>query len=163
MDSKIENEEDILMEIQCSVRGEILPIMRNFVASVAQNMGFSRDEISKIEMSVDEACSNVLRHAYFHNGASEQIQRPEHQDPQKGHMKICVRAASDHLQITICDKGLGIKGKPYKGVENIDEFLHKCHGLGTYIIHKFMDKVVIEYPEGCGTTVSMIKYLHSQT
>lgn len=152
--------EDILMEIQCTVRGEVLPIMRNFVASVAQEMGFTCDEVSKIEMSVDEACSNVLCHAYLFDGESGQIKQP--QIPLKGHMKMSVRAASDHLQITICDEGLGNKGKPYKGVENIEEFLHKRHGLGTYIIHKFMDKVEIQYPEGSGTTVSMVKYLQSQ-
>ncbi|MCB0275665.1 MAG: ATP-binding protein, partial [Calditrichaeota bacterium] len=41
-----------------------LDIIRRFVSGIAENMGFSGDDIYEIELAVDEACANVVKHAY---------------------------------------------------------------------------------------------------
>ncbi len=148
-----ENQENgLLMEIQCPGKGEVLAILRHFVCSVAEAMGFCKEEIAKIEISVDEACSNVVCHAY-------EKTRPDHPDMPGSLIRIAIKAASDHLQITIMDDGVGLRDGPHCGVHNLEEYKNRGHGLGTYIIKKFMDKVDISHPEGSGTIVSMVKFL----
>jgi anti-sigma regulatory factor (Ser/Thr protein kinase) len=51
-------------EVFCPVEKQLLNILRRFITDVAEEMGFTEDDISKIEMAVDEACSNVFQHAY---------------------------------------------------------------------------------------------------
>ena len=38
--------------------------VREFVLEAARNSGFSEEEASKIVLAVDEACTNVIKHAY---------------------------------------------------------------------------------------------------
>ncbi len=158
------------IEVRCPVETNVLHIIRNFVCSIAREMGFSPEDIAKIEISVDEACSNVIRHAYTHlllqrslsrNAERQENQRVE-QSPRAGAtplIKLEVETGQNHLQIKIIDSGVGDKAGPHKGVHNLDEYVEVRHGLGTYIINKFMDKVKIYFPQECGTTVSMVKFL----
>ena len=45
-------------------KDEKLPEIRNFVESFCQSSAVSSPEISKILLAIEEACSNVIRHAY---------------------------------------------------------------------------------------------------
>ena len=42
-----------------------LGIVRNVIVDLAERHGFDPPEISKIEMAIDEACANVIEHAYM--------------------------------------------------------------------------------------------------
>ena len=161
------------IEIHCPVETKVLPLIRNFVSSVAREMGFSQEDIAKIEISVDEACSNVIRHAYIHlfqklslstdKGYDEN--RRQKQFPRitpEPSIKLEVEAGQNHLQINIIDSGVGDKAGPHKGVHNLDEYIEKRHGLGTYIINRFMDRVKVDFPQGHGTTVTMVKFLERE-
>ncbi|MCG8604404.1 ATP-binding protein, partial [bacterium] len=46
-----------------------LSLVRELVTRVATSAGFSNDDISKIELAVDEACANVIKHAYGQNSS----------------------------------------------------------------------------------------------
>ena len=145
--------EGIAMEIFCPGRGEVLSILRNFVCSFAESMGFTREEIAKIEISVDEACANVVKHAY---NQCECLNRD------KSKIKISLWAADDRLRIEISDMGVGNSRGPHTGIKDLEEYKDKKHGLGTYIIQKFMDEVDVIYPAESGTVVTMVKFLRSQ-
>ena len=149
------NDESILIEMNCSCHGNVLPIIRNFIRSVAREMGFCEEETAKIEISVDEASSNILCHAYKDELKQESSER-------SFKIRILVRTSQDHLQVSISDYGIGNKDGEHMGVQNIEEFMKEGYGLGTYIIHKFMDKVEVLYPRDAGTTVSMVKFLQTQ-
>ena len=41
-----------------------LEIIRNFISAIARKVGFKDEDVNKIELAVDEACTNVIRHAY---------------------------------------------------------------------------------------------------
>ena len=43
---------------------ENLALIREFVSSAAQQAGFDNNEIARLELAVDEACANVIEHAY---------------------------------------------------------------------------------------------------
>src|SRR5688572_20785026 len=84
-------------EVACPVRRPILNILRRFVGSVAEEMGFCAEDITKIEMAVDEACSNVCMHAYGESGT----------DSSRG-MQLKLKIGDDALTIQIEDKGKGL-------------------------------------------------------
>lgn len=147
--------DEFSLEIHCPGTTRILSHIRPFICSIARDMGFSEEEIAQIEISVDEACSNVLCHAYS-NAISSDYCMDRHPSYK---IQIVLKVAKDHLRITISDFGVGDKNGPHVGIQNLEEYTQKGHGLGTYIIQKFMDKVEISYPGDFGTQVSMVKFL----
>jgi len=153
----MENNQEILFEINCPGNTRILSVIRRFICNIAQEMGFKEDEIAKIEISVDEACSNVICHAY--DCAKEKGNVNTKQNPEPFKLKIILKADGNHIRISISDFGIGDKRGPHHGVSDLDEYLDQGHGLGTYIISQFMDKVEVHYPKQAGTTVTMVKFL----
>ena len=163
------------LELRCPIESATLQILRAFVETVARYMGFGPESIAQIEMAVDEACSNVLLHAYpaengeARNGA-EGRKAPHgagaHAAAAHKH-ELIMRLAlhEDSLSIWIIDRGVGSRSrKPHQGIQSIEEYIKKpgdFHGLGTYIIRSFMDEVEYCYPDEKGTIVRMKKYLRS--
>ena len=50
-----------------------LELIRSFVSNIAEKVGFDADETYKIELAVDEACANVVKHAYEQKHIDHQI------------------------------------------------------------------------------------------
>ena len=50
--------------IQAPGYAKSLGRIRALVGDLARTVGFPEDEVDKIAMAVDEACSNVIEHAY---------------------------------------------------------------------------------------------------
>lgn len=125
-----------------------LDIIRKFVAGIAENIGFPEEEVYKIELAVDEACSNVVKHAYMTNSKEEHI------------VNILVHEKKDHIEIIISDKGKGFDPKKIKKPE-LEEYMKKMKrgGLGIYLIRELMDKVTFRIKAGVRNEVRMIKYL----
>jgi len=125
-----------------------LDIIRKFVAGIAENMGFSEEEIYKIELAVDEACSNVVKHAYMTNTKQEHI------------INIEVKEKNSEIEIIISDKGKGFDPKKVKRPE-LEEYMRKMKrgGLGIYLIKELMDKVSFQIKSGVRNEVRMVKYL----
>lgn len=161
----------IELEIRCPVQPRVLGLIRNFATVVAGQMGFSEEEVGQIEMAVDEACANVVRHAYKHLGISsdeEDSRReapplPQNTDGEEGCiLKVRVALGSDALRFQIMDNGIGMNRRP-AGVGSVEEYLERGArgGLGVYIIKNFMDEVEYEFPPGRGTVLTMTKYLRA--
>jgi len=149
---KMESETNsVYMEISSSGRSRDLSILRKMVCCIAHEVGFDEEEIAKIEMSVDEACANVVCHAYK--------QFPSLAGEKRCLIKLVIEANEEQMHITISDYGVGDSEGPHNGVEDLQEYARRGHGLGTYIIRKFMDQVEFCYPGDSGTKVSMVKYI----
>ncbi len=145
--------EEIEFEVRCPLSGPSLAVIRAFVETVARQMGFHIDDAAKIEMAVDEACANVLLHAY-----------PNSHNEAQCDFTLRLRVSPDAIAIWIIDKGVGSQRGEHKGVGSIREYMNlekKYHGLGTYIIRSFMDEVEYHFPEEKGTILRMVKYLHA--
>ncbi|MBN2411998.1 ATP-binding protein [candidate division KSB1 bacterium] len=100
----------------------------DFVVKISRNMGFDDTEVSKIKISVYEACINVIEHAY-------------HSDPTKK-VKVNVETFPDKLIISVFDKGSGFKVediKIFNAKEAVDN--RKRGGMGIPIIKRSMDEV----------------------
>ncbi len=105
------------------------------VRSAAAEAGFDSTAAYQIETAVDEACSNIIEHAY--GGESERT------------FEFSTEIDADRLTIILRDNG-----KPFKPAHNhkpnpkaaLDE--RDNHGLGIYFIQQWMDEVTYAYVDG---------------
>ena len=125
-----------------------LEIIRKFVVGIAQQYDFSEEDVYNIELAVDEAASNVIKHAYTHPSSNEKI------------IDVAVRERSDGLEIVIGDKGKGFDPQAVKPPD-MGEYMKKLKsgGLGLFLIKKLMDRVSFRMRPGIRNEIRMIKYL----
>jgi serine/threonine-protein kinase RsbW len=102
-----------------------------FVTQAAKSIGFDGFELYKIETAVDEACSNIIEHAY----GQEDI----------GDIVVSVITDLDKISITLIDFGKPFDPK-YVKQPNLDADLQDRddHGLGIYMMKQWMDVVIFE-------------------
>jgi len=139
------------LELRCPVQAWVLPHIRTLTCSTAREVGFNDEDISKIEIAVDEACANVILHAYKNDE-----QRVD------GLLLVRFRQMPHGLQVQVIDSGRGsLTGQRHSGVHDLGEYLtqEKHSGLGTYIMDHVMDEVEFSFPPDQGTTVTMMKRL----
>ncbi|MCB0833701.1 MAG: ATP-binding protein [Bacteroidetes bacterium] len=124
-------------------RTDNLEIIRDFVITIARKQGFSEDSIGEIELAVDEACANVIKHAYHFKDDKE--------------IAIQVETDEERISITISDEGQGFDPS---SLESPEERLqkHARGGLGIALIRKVMDEVTFNIHPG-NTHVRMVKYI----
>ena len=116
-----------------------------FVTDRAERAGFSSDEVYAIQTAVDEACANIIDHAYH----GENI----------GEIEISITNSSDGLRIVIRDTGepFDPESIPEPDIQSPLE-TRKERGLGVYFMRKLMDKVIYNFSESQGNTLTLIKY-----
>jgi anti-sigma regulatory factor (Ser/Thr protein kinase) len=135
------------LHIETPGDGCYLAYIRSIVTDLAAKIGFPEDEIAKIEMAVDEACSNVLEHAY----ARDKKWHWQHRDPE---IRLDVRTEDGRLVIEINDHGQRVDLSDYRPA-NIDERIQqmKPGGYGIFIMRNFMDEVQYSSSEATGNTL----------
>lgn len=99
-----------------------------FVLQAAKQVGFSDFDLYKIETAVDEACSNIIEHAY----GQENL----------GDIEISVEAEPEKLTVTLTDFGKPFDPNFVKK-PNLSSNLNERddHGLGIYMMKQWMDIV----------------------
>lgn len=119
--------------------------VRDFVAGHAQKIGLSEKVIDEIRLAVDEAYTNIIKHAYKNT-------------PQKP-VLIEVGIDSSKLWISIKDEGVGFKPEEYRAPDILKRIKNKQRGgMGVYLIQKLMDQV--QYNQNGGVNeIRMVKNL----
>lgn len=107
---------------------ENLSEVRNFVGQHASSHGFDRKQISDIRLAVDEAITNIIKHAY--NGDENHT------------IEIDITFKNDRMCVILFDTGITFSLKSFKQ-PNIEEKIKqkKRGGMGVYLIHSLMDDV----------------------
>ena len=85
-------------------RSENLRTVREAVSDFAASLGATGETLADLRLAVNEACSNVVRHAYGEEG---------------GDMEIEARPIADGLVVTVQDSGCGVSqpsGDPGSGL-----------------------------------------------
>ena len=124
-------------------RYENLTEISSLVREAAQNTGLNDFAIYAVETAVDEACSNIIEHAY---GGED-----------KGDIEFSFDITDVGLKITLVDHG-----KPFDPdkvpIPDLKGHLRtrKTHGLGLYIMRQWMDEVKFKFEEG-KNTLTMLK------
>jgi serine/threonine-protein kinase RsbW len=126
-------------------RFEYLDEIREFVAEVAREGGFSEKEIYSLQLAADEAASNIIEHAY--EGVSD------------ADLDIACDMRGDTLTITMRDTGRPFDPSKVKQ-PNLKADLSKRQigGLGMYLMRKLMDEVHYESDPKTGNLLTMIKH-----
>ena len=104
--------------------------------------------MNKIELAVDEACANVIEHAYNKEYREKQID-------------IAVRIEYQKLTIVVTDQGKGFDPSKLE-LPNMREYLAEMRvgGLGVFLMKTLMDEVNYTFNPGVKNQVSLIKYLN---
>jgi serine/threonine-protein kinase RsbW len=132
--------------IKIESRTEKLIAVREFVSEAAQRFGFTDDEISKIALAVDEACTNVIKHAYKF-------------DPSRS-ITISVSGRSGTFEVRIEDTGRQFNPAQIQPPDMTEYRTHyRKGGLGMYLMKSLMDKVEYDIKPGRTNEVRLIKYL----
>jgi len=125
---------------------ENLAKVRKFVKESAFECGFGEDEVEQITLAVDEACTNIIKHAYRYS--------PE------GVIDIKIIFIDDKFTVTITDEGNGFDPNLIP-IPDIQEFYKqkKVGGLGIYLMKKLMDEVIYSVEDNRKNRVTLVKYL----
>ena len=131
---------------------DALPHVRQMVIQAATRCGFAAEEIAKIEMAVDEACTNIIEHAYH---ALREHHLPEHPE-----IEVHAYEHADRLEITIIDHSLHDFPVLDHAPEDIDQYFseQKKRGMGLFIIRSFVDDVRHRFVDGQGNELLLVKY-----
>lgn len=131
-----------------------VPIAIDFVAQSAQAAGFDGHALYEIQVAVDEACANVVSHAYagLEPGDME-VSCTVSSEYTEGAPAFVIRvhdwgASFDPDAIAVPDVTLPLEQRP-------------LGGLGLYLIHSFMDRVEFSFDPERGNELTMVKRLQS--
>ncbi|MBP2681737.1 MAG: Serine phosphatase RsbU, regulator of sigma subunit, partial [Candidatus Krumholzibacteriota bacterium] len=108
--------------------------VRDFIAECCDEAGFSSRETNNTKLAVDEACTNVIKHAYKDT---------------VGDIEIVVTIRQGDVSVSIHDSGQRFD---FAGVKDpdLDQYVEtgKKGGLGVFLINRLMDDV--QYRAGAG-------------
>jgi serine/threonine-protein kinase RsbW len=109
----------------------LLAVVRVTVAQLAEALGFEASQCRRITLAVDEALSNVIRHAYK-NECNHEIE-------------LNCEAQEDFLEFTFVDRGEPVDPARICS-QPLDEVA--LGGRGTHLIRQIMDEVRYEQLPG---------------
>jgi anti-sigma regulatory factor (Ser/Thr protein kinase) len=142
----------LLLKLELRSDPAMLCVVRNALGQLAETLGFSEAECRAIVLAVDEAMTNIIRHAY--RGDSEQpIEASFHRihAPRDGQ-------SVDALEILLEDRGVTVDPEKMCGraLEDV-----RPGGLGLHFIRECMDTV--EFSRRWGRNqLRLVKFLHAQ-
>jgi serine/threonine-protein kinase RsbW len=126
-----------------------LDAIRQFATQAALDAGMDADGECAVEMAVDEACSNIIEHAY--------------KGVRTGELEITCDSDGEYLTIILRDHGI-----PFNVLEvsvpdlsaGLEE--RRVGGLGIYLMRTLMDKVNYEQLGTAGNLLTMVRKLKSK-
>ncbi len=124
-----------------------LPIVRGAVEKTCELLGFDDETAGSIVLSVDEALTNVIRHAY--DGA----------DDRRIEVELASTAGGDGLRITVRDDGTYVDPAQMRPRDLKDV---RPGGLGVHIIRECMDDVSYARRDNGGTELTMTRRLSAE-
>ena len=106
--------------------------------NIREQVGFNTDDVGKIELACDEACTNVIKHAYALN-----------KNKGKKSLDILIKIDLDKFTLVVTDHGKGFDPGLIK-TPNMQEYLAqlKVGGLGIYLMKTLMDEVDYQVQPG---------------
>ena len=111
---------------------ENLYLIREFITKIATKAGFVEDMQEQIALAVDEACTNVIKHA--------------HKFDANTNIDILVSIDSTKIKISITDKGTGFDTSKLQ-IPDLKIYAKESRhgGLGIYLMKTLMDEVKYDF------------------
>ncbi len=125
-------------------RLERLGEVADFVENAACDCGLDENQAYEVQMAVDEACSNVIEHAY-------------HGEPD-GTIDIVCEKRGKEFVVTIRDYGEPFDPRKVARPKTRAPLSERnIGGLGIFFMHKLMDRVDFDFSAGRGNVLTMRK------
>lgn len=135
-------------ELFIKSRTEELAHVRDFVSSVIQEVNVPQAVAGDIILAVDEACTNIIKHAYKF-------------DP-NGDIKIKIKYSAKKIAVQIRDHGASFSPETIPTPDLKKYFEEKrVGGLGMYLMKSLMDDVHYKTVAGKYNQVLLTKNLNS--
>jgi serine/threonine-protein kinase RsbW len=128
-----------------SGRYESLPEISKYIHKACEEAGFDSCATYYVETAIDEACSNIIEHAY----GGENL----------GTIQCFYCISKKALTIVLKDNGKSFDPNKIPAPDTkapLEE--HANHGLGLYFIRKIMDEVQFQSSPQSGNTLTLVKY-----
>jgi anti-sigma regulatory factor (Ser/Thr protein kinase) len=116
-------------------------LVRALLGKLSENIGFSGKEADLLVLAIDEACTNVIRHAYKNSSDKRII--------------LTFKVNLDYLEIHIRDFGAAVDPATFKS-RDLDDV--RPGGLGIHFIRSVVDKMEYDHPPEGGMLLKMIKF-----
>jgi serine/threonine-protein kinase RsbW len=125
---------------------EKLNLVRDFIAEAAREVGFDDEATGKIMLAVDEACTNIIKHAY--------------KSLPNRDIDLDVKSNGKRFEIEITHDGASFDPLAVKRPD-MKEYLRKYQhgGLGIHLMRTLMDKVEYQVLPDRRNIVRLVKYL----
>ncbi len=132
-------------ELEVEGRLENLSVISDFVADAAKQLGIDSPTTSRIQLAVDEACTNIIQHAYLE---------------QEDIITLTLELVNDNLVVTVNDWGKPFDPSTVPPPDlGADLDKRRVGGLGIHFIRKLMDDVSYNFDVERGNTLIMRKRL----
>jgi anti-sigma regulatory factor (Ser/Thr protein kinase) len=141
----------LLLRLELPSDPGLLCAVRGAVERLTESFGFSAEDCRAVTRAVDEALTNIIRHAY-----SGKPDRPIEMFFRSVHRHVDHRA-TEGLEILLCDRGPAIKPDQLcmRALEEV-----RPGGLGLHFIQQSMD--IVEYKRAKGTNrLRLVKYVRA--
>jgi serine/threonine-protein kinase RsbW len=115
-------------------------------ATIAEEMGFSKDRIEDLKTAIAEACINAIEHGNKFDEDKE--------------VEVTLSANDNSLQVTVHDEGDGVDPTRLQKDVVDGDGLPQRRGYGVFLIDKMVNEFSIENEPGKGTNVKMLIHLN---
>jgi serine/threonine-protein kinase RsbW len=128
-----------------NARPESLARIAAFVADVARRWGLTPQETFDVQMAVDEACANVIQHAY--------------RGDESGLIELAVACDGKSCTVTIRDHGAPFDPGAVLEPDTTAPLEERpIGGLGLFFMRRLMDEVHFQFDERTGNVLTMVKH-----
>jgi anti-sigma regulatory factor (Ser/Thr protein kinase) len=130
------------MKLVINTNPRLLHILRSVIRYYAQAAGFPESDVDCLAMAINEAATNVIRHAYDNR--------------QDARLSLEVLPFPDRIVFVLEDEGRKVSPEAIRP-RALDDV--RPGGLGTYFIRCFMDESSYDPDFAGGNRLKMVKYL----
>jgi serine/threonine-protein kinase RsbW len=127
-----------------SGRFKNLARIADFISDIAGQAGLNDKATYAMQMAVDEACTNIIEHAYGGEG--------------KGQIQIRCHIQTDGLQVTIFDWGTPFDPAQVPELDPTTPLAdRKIRGMGLFFIYNLVDAVEFKFNTAEGNQLILFK------
>jgi anti-sigma regulatory factor (Ser/Thr protein kinase) len=123
-------------------QAKYLSVVRAATVNIGKLYGMDGPVIEDVRLAVDEACSNVIKHAYKGNASKKIV--------------IKYRTTQDRFEVIIEDSGMKGRMELMKG-RSLDDI--RPGGLGIHFIRRVFDVFKFDEKKKNGNRLILIKYI----
>lgn len=134
----------LLEELVVTSALDELPRVIDFVSQACEASAVPEDVVFACQLAADEACTNIMEHAY--DGRTD------------GEIRVSCWVSEDQVHLRLRDNGAAFDPRMIETPDlegNLTD--RRIGGLGLHFMRSLMDEVRFEFDPTTGNTVTMIK------